>query len=269
MHRQEPAFLIELTNGKHSMTPRKQGASSPQRKRIAIADLRTDPMTFQFREEELTQYHVDDLVTALKGGKELDPMTVWINEQGHYIVIDGHHRLAAYQAESWKKKVKVDVHSCSQADALLLALSENAKARLPMTQIERGNAAWALVRGKFDYSKRQIVEATGISSGTVATMRRIKKQLEAEEEHIPEDWKEALRLSQGKEGKEMTEDLWEAIIQQRTNLLDDKVGKDIAAMAEIQIEAVERMLSRRLGQKVHFLAEEWREDLDADDDFPF
>lgn len=251
------------------MTVRKQEGSSPQRKLLPIADLRTAPMTFQFREQELTHFHVTDLIAALNSGQELDPMTVWINEQGHYIVVDGHHRLAAYQAVNWKKKVKVEVHTCSQAEARLLALSENAKARLPMTQVERGNAAWALVCDEFDYSKRQIVEATGISSGTVATMRRVKKQLEAEEEEIPEYWKQALRLSQGKDAKEMTEDMREALIQNRTNILDDKVGKDIAAMAEIQIEAVERMLSRRLGQKVQFLVEEWREDFYEFDDLPF
>ncbi len=225
-------------------------------------------MTFQFREQELTPHHVDDLVDALKAGKELDPMTAWISQEGHHVVIDGHHRLAAYQAVGWKGKVQVEVHTCDRAEARLLALAENAKARLPMTQTAKANAAWALVCDAFDYSKRQIVEATGISNGTVAAMRRVKKLLDAEDEAIPEDWKQALRASQGKEPKEMTDDMIEEMIRQRTKLLDDLVGKHIGHMAELQWEAVARMLERRMGQKVRYLVEEWRDD-DEEDDLPF
>ncbi|WP_133484768.1 ParB/RepB/Spo0J family partition protein [Aliiroseovarius marinus] len=250
------------------MTARNHGGPSPKRKRLPIAALQTDPMTFQFREQELTPHHVDDLVDALKAGKELDPMTAWVDQEGRYIVTDGHHRLAAYQAVDWQGKVLVEVYTCDRAEARLLALAENAKARLPMTHTAKANAAWALVCDEFAYSKRQIVDATGISNGTVATMRRVKKLLDAEDEGLPEDWKQALRASQGKEPREMTDDMAEAMIQHRTKQLDDLVGKHIGHMAELQWEAIARMLERRMGQKIRYLVEEWRDD-EEEDDLPF
>lgn len=250
------------------MTERNNRGSHPKRQRLPISALRTDPATFQFREQELTPFHVNDLVDTLKAGKELDPMAVWIGEDGQYIVVDGHHRLAAYRKHGWEGDVIVEVYTCDRSEARLLALAENAKARLPMTQTDKANAAWALVCDEFSYSKRQIVEATGISDGTVGTMRRVKKHLQAEDEVLPDYWKEALRLSKGKEPREMTDDMIEALIEERTRQLDDLVGRHIGRMADLQWEAVARMLERRMGQKVRYLADEWSEQED-EDDLPF
>ena len=228
------------------MNKRKQGLSPPKRKRLPLSKLKTDPDTFQFREFETTEDHVRGLVDAITAGNELDPMTVWMRGEEDFVIVDGHHRYAAYKRSGYRKPVPVILHECSKAEATLLALSENTKTKLPMTKTERDNAAWRLVCSDLGLSKSETVKATAVSNGTVGKMRRVRKKLEEQEEELPPTWWMAMQKLKGLEGPEMTEDTAEQMIESRAKALDDKIGKELGRMGNIQWEAVARVLERRL-----------------------
>jgi hypothetical protein len=152
----------------------KQRTDRPARKQVNLRSITTKTETFQFRHVEVDQHHVDELATVLETGRPLDRLTLWTDpETGELVVVDGHHRLAAYRQVEWRGKIPADIYSCGIEEARLMALRENGKTRLPLTKDERMDAAWALVcLGSEVYSKRVIQENTGVGNGTVATMRR-------------------------------------------------------------------------------------------------
>uniref|UniRef100_UPI003899B579 ParB/RepB/Spo0J family partition protein n=1 Tax=Profundibacter amoris TaxID=2171755 RepID=UPI003899B579 len=121
------------------------------------------PETFQFREFQTIESHVFELGQTLKSGRELDPMLVWDRGKDGYIIIDGHHRYETYRICKLSAKISVRVFSGTEEEAVLLALEDNAKVRLPMTAQEKSNAAWRLVCSDYDFSKADICIATGIS----------------------------------------------------------------------------------------------------------
>lgn len=247
-----------------------QGAASPIKMLLPIGQMTTEPDTFQFREFETVEDHVRNLVDAINAGNELDPMTVWKRGHRDHVVVDGHHRHAAYVRCGYSKPVPVFVHECSEVDAVLLALKENTKTKLPMTKTERDNAAWRLVCSEHVLSKAQTVKATGVSDGTVAKMRRTRKALEEHEQDIPDSWWLAMRMAKGVELQEWNEDMQEQIILARTKALDDAIGEALGRMGSLQWEAVANVLERRLSkQKLEYLVDELRTDEEEDDEMLF
>ena len=262
-------------NGTRKMKPQEQRLTRKKKTQVRLSDLCTRPDVFQYRDNEVENYHVEAMVDVIKQQGTVDPVDVWEDpSNGELVVIDGHHRYAAFHRVATSSNIKIPVvlWEGTEDAARLHALRENTKARLQMTPSERANAAWRLVCRKTDegkpvYSKAEIVNVTGVADRTVANMRRTLKRLESEDEPIPETWKGALAQLNGIELGELTDEDREEIIEQRAQRLDEKVGKDIAQMADIQIEAVQRMLERRLGSKTDTLAEWWRVPCQCDDPF--
>lgn len=94
---------------------------------------------------------VRDLVKVLNnsGGKALDPITVWYGGKRFY-VIDGHHRLEAYNRYYRKGVQPPPLIPCvefkgSLMEAVEFAGRSNHKNKLPMRQADRLNYAWRLV----------------------------------------------------------------------------------------------------------------------------
>lgn len=253
----------------------KQGTDRPARQNVALHAITTQAEVFQFRHVEVDEHHVGGLAAVLKSGNPLDPLTLWKDpETGGLVVVDGHHRFAAYQRAGWSKKVPVVVHSCSLEQARLLALRENGKTRLPLSNVERTDAAWALVCLRCpEYSKRVIVKTTGVADGTVAKMRRtLKTLLELDPEAaLPDQWWQAMAVLKGREQREYTEDEREAMILAKAEKLDDQIGKALGDMAANQIEAVCLVLEKRLGrQGMKYLVEEYGDwGTNTEDEFPF
>jgi hypothetical protein len=80
-------------------------------------------------------------------------------------------------------------------EAILAARKANSRAKLPMTNLERQNAAWQLVLLD-GYSKAQISDASGISGRQVAYMRVVKREL-AHQAYDCRSWFEARRRARG------------------------------------------------------------------------
>lgn len=137
------------------------------------------------------------------------------------------------------------------------------------------DAAWALVCLDCpSYSKRTIVEHTGVSDGTVAKMRRTYKELLGPEREgdLPDRWCQALAMLKGSEAREYTEEDRQAMIDAKAAQLDDKIGTALGHMASHQIEAACAVVAKRLGrQGLRVLFDLHAEDLgvDIDNDLPF
>lgn len=109
----------------------------------------------------------------------LDPFLVITIGSQHYCV-DGHHRLMAYKASKVAYPVSVEYFKGNIAEAVAASSRANSRDKLPMERAEKLEAAWRLViLGGF--SKHQIMDATGVSHGSVASMRKIYAKLKESE----------------------------------------------------------------------------------------
>ncbi|MBY6092376.1 ParB/RepB/Spo0J family partition protein [Maritimibacter alkaliphilus] len=249
------------------MTAEKQELTIFKRQKVKLAEIHTRPEIFQYREMEYDTHHVEELKDTILSKGALDRIDLWRDpETAELVVLDGHHRVRAY-ARAGKPSAPAIIYEGPEEAARLHALKENSKARLQMTPTEKSNAAWRLVclvktSGGYLYSKQMVARHTGASERTVATMRSTRRKLLEADQDLPDAWWAALAALKDHEGKELTEDDREAVIEERTRRLDEKVGKEIAVMSEIQPEAVMRMLERRLGWKLRQWADYWRSEDD-------
>jgi hypothetical protein len=134
--------------------------------------------------------HVNALATRIKRKGEIDPPAVVKLEtvnpytgkvNGHeWVVVDGHHRLAAYQKAKHTAPIRCEWFGGSVRAAIDASVHRNDKTHLPIDQGDKAEAAWLRTvldwNGKtWSSSKQQIVKLTGCSDGTVAAMRRVVK----------------------------------------------------------------------------------------------
>lgn len=133
------------------------------------------------------EQHLRQLTNALermpKGQKHLDPILVK-QVDNFWLCIDGHHRMSAYEKRGIGE-VPVSVFAGSIDEAIQVAGAENLKAKLMLSHRDRSNLAWRLTTAEIG-TKKSVVEKSGISDGTVAKMRRLRKKL-IEEGYKPEN----------------------------------------------------------------------------------
>lgn len=119
--------------------------------RLPIENIETVPEVFQPRtdgEEIADGLFVEDLAGELKRRLEdgLDPLTVfWTGKR--WVLVDGHHRLAAYRdCKEWRSKpVPVRPFEGPLEEAVAFSIHENQKLRLQLTRSERSQFAWRFV----------------------------------------------------------------------------------------------------------------------------
>lgn len=115
--------------------------------------------------------HVHDLARALRNCGDLDPIKVWREPHtGKLIILDGRHRVAAYHFLK-VATVPALIFQGARWEARLEAAKDNAKTTFPWTTSECTQYAWGLVI-EGEASKRQIVQASTVSIGTVTNMRK-------------------------------------------------------------------------------------------------
>jgi ParB-like nuclease domain len=130
---------------------------------------------------KLDTKHVSTLATRITRKGELDPVLVVRLEtanpytgeiDGHeWVVVDGHHRIAAYLKSKWAGTIKCEWFSGSVREAADESLRRNEKIHLDVQQGDKWEEAWKRVLLGWG-SKKDIVTLTGSSDGTVAKMRR-------------------------------------------------------------------------------------------------
>lgn len=165
---------------------------------------------FQQRDTSANAYqsegHIRVLAGALSDTESFDPVTVWWSGHG-WTLIDGHHRVRAYQRRGHTGNIPVVVFPGSPGDALAASAGLNSRNKLMMTQDEKANAAVRLCL-LTEKSRSEIVKASGSSDGRVAEIRRTIRQLRerglSDEVMLSKSWKELRETLKGE--REMTQD---------------------------------------------------------------
>jgi hypothetical protein len=186
--------------------------------RLPVNDVKPLPEVFQPRfeadpDEPLTtrdrkagiviKSHVATLATHLKDvRKELDPILVLKIGKAN-LLIDGHHRLAAYRLKG-RQEIPVVWFPEGPAQAVIAAGAINFKDVAQSGQITKTQRAWDMVRGDYPWTRPQIMAATTVSEATVASMKRVKKKFADKQEQPPIQWREAYRASKPKSDEEGT-----------------------------------------------------------------
>jgi hypothetical protein len=159
----------------------------------------------------LDESHVMTLFRTIRDKAPMEPVLI-LAVGTKYVLLDGHHRVAAYEA--LKQSVPVSYYKGSVMDAVLDSAAENTKARKQVTRDERMNHAWKLVKltapGNPDepmYSKAQIRKASSVSVRQVAYMRSVHKALGNEALKYAV-WDEAAAAAKGKVKTRGDDDDW-------------------------------------------------------------
>lgn len=141
-----------------------------------------------------------DMARTLRDGFMLPPITVFAVGAAFY-VIDGHHRLAAYDTAN-VSKIPAKVFTGTLEEAERYALRSNSRDKIPMGKADKLEAAWRLVRQeKAADSISSIAKDSGIAQSTVSNMRAVLKklaELEVSAQDIGEmSWNRARGRAQG------------------------------------------------------------------------
>ena len=247
-------------------------AVKPVKRTIRIDDLAIDEK-FQPRQGKISAAHVRDLAKIIERDQPLDPLLVWKRpEDGKLVLMDGHHRLQAFERVGWTKGIRCLVFECDKDEARRLPMKHNSKTSLPLTGTERADYAWGLVLDTA-LSKRTTARTCGVGERSVARMRAVLKryQEQAAEEGTdmdpPRSWWRAQRL--GAEDRDMMSDEqreeWKMQVKET---LIAKIGPDLKAAAKRCPEAVGDALAEVLGHDLDAVME-WLVGYTREHDFEF
>jgi hypothetical protein len=186
--------------------PKTQG---PPRRTVARDAIHIAEKVFQWRgdhrrDQWTRENHIHTLAKAIRDGeKPLDHLLV-LQVGPQFYVIDGHHRLAAYDTADWSKGIPVEVFAGTLTEARVRALSSNVKDKLPMTTQAKGEAAWRITKEDLgSLTAAQVIELTGVSMRQVRFMRKVWRELNEREGNTRETlaaltWNKARDLWEGK-----------------------------------------------------------------------
>jgi hypothetical protein len=184
--------------------------------------------------------HIAVLVGALsRTGKPLKPLLVF-PAGGRYFVIDGHHRLAAYEAMNWNEPIPVVVFEGSLADAHTGALESNNEDKLPMSRTEKSNAAWRLVV-EGGHSIERTAELGQMSPSTVKTMRKKLREIIAAggKDPLEMGWEQARQWPHDRYGPGGVEGWLPKKVQQLAQRLKESgLATEISKHPELFVEAL-------------------------------
>ncbi|SPF77602.1 ParB/Srx family N-terminal domain-containing protein [Pseudoprimorskyibacter insulae] len=155
----------------------------------------TSVSDFQFRHTATDKGHVRGLVQTLRATGQLDPILVWREVDalglatGRLVLLDGHHRLAAYATFKPREDVPATIFTGTRAAAMVAAVEANSRERLPLTKSERMDAAWRLVRLPGERLKvKTVAGATGVGTRSVDNMRKRWKTMLADRKEATGEW---------------------------------------------------------------------------------
>lgn len=237
---------------------------------LSLGDIEIVDEVFQHRSNNMasSSNHCRELTKRLKAGKGLafDPLVVfWVGDG--WVLVDGHHRVEAYQGVQFTQPVPVIVFDGSLDDAINEALRGNSKDKLSMTSREKSNAAWRLTVGT-DLRVFQIVESSKRSKPTIIKMRLIKDELLQKKLGINLanlSWDDAQRVHKGLSPEIPHDDDW---MEQQAQALARKMMSTLGAGLGKQPEVFLMALEIYDGRLVDYLRNECQRD-DDDDELDF
>lgn len=246
------------------------------------ADIVVMPTVFQPR-DAVDAGLIGELVTALRGtGKPFSERVAvtWAPDaagRARWAVVDGHHRLAAYERAKWSKAIPVEVVAGTVEDAGQVAFERNKENKARLSPSARMERAWLLVcrvaTGARKMTHKQIMDAAGVSRS------QVKDQMfPACRELIADGWNPGeftwAMTRARKVGKGLNElEQAKADAKRATGLRDAilKAGFKPSAHLDALLEAlrlIDERLPQRIAQRVQqqrLNAEGWRSLSDVDE----
>jgi hypothetical protein len=188
--------------------------------------------------------HIASLVSVLtNAGRPFEPLLVF-PAGGKYFVMDGHHRLAAYEAAGWDEPVPVEVFPGDLESARMTALQCNCRDKLPMTKDEKLEAAWRLVKEESGVTKQKLVELGLVSNGTAGNMRAKWREIRnAGEDHLQRmSWRQARWWKPGPVEQEEDEQWRERMIRELVDrLVKTGIATELGKNTDFLLEALFRI----------------------------
>ena len=231
---------------------RREKAENPQPpyrtpERLHLKEISTEPLVFQVRAAGLDMERVEEIAGDLSAPDLDDPIHVWWGGK-RWIVIDGHHRLAAHRLAQERggeaRKVAVKAHPTMPLEEALGAASLlNAREKVTITREERGDAAWRLVCCGTGSIKEQAAWS-GAGKSQISIMRGVFDRLQAKriphETLIDRGWDWSRALDQGKNKGEFNPDMIEVQAQEWAKKLGRALGgQRLAESPEVLARALQ------------------------------
>lgn len=133
---------------------------------------------FCFRRGGIDATHRADLSSTIRNTERpLDPLLLWQSDDDQpdvLVLLDGAHRYAAYMVVGWSDTVPATVLvGADRRAAISRALQANSKRVLGLSQWERMDAAWRLVREPVSprFKVKEIARLADVGGRTVDKMR--------------------------------------------------------------------------------------------------
>jgi ParB-like chromosome segregation protein Spo0J len=211
----------------------------------------TSVSDFQFRHTATDKGHVRGLVQTLRATGQLDPILVWQEVDalglatGRLVLLDGHHRLAAYATFKPREDVPATIFTCTRAAAMVAAVEANSRERLPLTKSERMDAAWRLVRLPGERLKvKTVAGASGVGTRSVDNMRKRWKTMLADRKEASGEWWRDRQdvLPEMKVRAEMSDEERLASVQKISARVREALGKMPWQDEEVAAEAIQLAL---------------------------
>ncbi len=203
---------------------------------------------FQFRRCERDPYrsgaHIAELVRALRNTERPFAPLLVFPAGGRYYVMDGHHRLSAYEAADWDRPVPVKVFQGSLDEARRAALRANSWDKLPMKREDKEEAAWRFVKEDSGASKRELVDLGLVANGTIGNMRKKLREIRetGDDKLLKMSWAQAKRWTVDQEIEQDVEDWRERKIKEwQDRLITSGIAKGLAEQGEFVMEELCRV----------------------------
>lgn len=227
---------------------------------VALDQITTGGGDFAFRTEGLNEGHKADLAGTIRNtGKALDPVLLWqppdASKDAKLVLLDGLHRIMAYRAVGWTDGIPALILvGADRRAALGAALKASGKRVLGLTQSERLDAAWRLVREPVTprFKVNEIATLADVAGRTVDNMRaRFRVMLEEEIEITGYWWRDRRSRDSEEVGAAMTDTQRRAEIEKLAadirDLLDRRKHPERAVLRES--EAVWEAIQVALGER--------------------
>jgi len=234
---------------------------------LARSSIRVAAGVFQWRIPKRNMLPSDDHIFGMAQALQrqrtpLAPITVFPVGEAYY-VMDGHHRLAAYDTARWTKAIPAQVYQGNLDAAWRSALGRNSRDKLPMSKEDKTSAAWRIV--KKNDARDSIASTANLSQmgeSTVSNMRKVwstindgkhgdRKELQAL------TWAQARRLAEGREDEKDLDD-WR---EQEANKLVDALHRAKLISRLTKAPDITALVLAKLAEGLPAaLMAEWREE---------
>ena len=192
---------------------------------------------------------------------------------GKPLLVDGGHRLAAYKNDK-RENVPCRVMAGTFAEAAVKALAANTRDTLSLTQQERSDGAWRLVRAHdLNLTGDTIARAAGVTRRTVQAMRKRWREITAAGVTGTGEWWRDKQDREGQSGEPMTDKEREGKINELAEALRKAAGMTPSRDIQLLGEALLRAFGRHLKDAAEYLFTQpkddegdghWSEPMDTD-----